>query len=642
MIVLLAALVAVSDPQVTQNRAEAYYHFALGEQARLAGDQDGALAEYRKAQRLDGGSGAILIEEAKLLRDGNKLDEAIVLGEQAVKLSPGDAEAHLILGELYRGEAEVAKDPTSDLKKAVGEFEAFIKINPQDRMVLLQTADLYARGLQDHKQAARVLEQYVSLDPGNAEAALELGAQYLSAGDAERAAATLKHALELEPGSAKAYANLAAIYAGAQQTDQAILNYRKALEIEPTNVKTRLELGDVLFKAQRFKEAKAEAATILTQDTKNPYALNLKASCERDEKDLDSAMATADELLALEPGDPKASFLKVTIAEAKHDFAQSAAVIETLLGRKPALEEGAARLFLIHLGYAYEQLNRPGDAADIFAKAQKVGGEPDPSLLGYEVEALLQAKSFDKALQTVRAARASFPDDVELAGLEADALRETGQGVQAKALLEDLVKKNPKDVKVIDDLADFYQRMHQFGEAEATLRKALVIEPKSLRTLFELGASLERQKKSEEAEGIFRKALDVQPDSAPVLNYLGYMNAERGVKLDEALSMIERAVTIDQENGAYQDSLGYALMRLDRVDQAEAHFQKALLSQGQNAVVLDHFGDLLEKKGKTAEAVQYWKKALDGEDAEGELDRARVERKMREALASLDAQKKTP
>jgi tetratricopeptide (TPR) repeat protein len=640
LIFLLAFSAADAQTATPRDQAEAYYHFTLGEQARLSGDADGALAEYRKAQKLDAGSGAILLEEAKLLRDGGRIGEAVSLGEQGIKLSPGDVEAHLILGQLYQIQAESAPDPKDSLQKAAAEFEACLKIQPQDLAVLSTLADLYARGLQDPKDAARLLERYVQIDPGNLEATLQLGAQYLAAGDSERAASTLKHALELQPNSAKAYASLGAIYSVAQQTDQAILNYRKALELEPNDVKVRLDLGEILFRAQRFKEAETEAAAILERDSKNHYALNLKAGSQRELKDLDGAMKTADELVGLYPDDAKGAYLKVTIAEARRDFALSAALLETLLQRKPGMEEGAARIFLIHLGYAYEQLNRPGDAAEAFAKAKRVGGEPDAALLSYEVEALLQAKSYDKALQEVRAARALFPDDTELAGFEAEALRELGQKAEAKKLLEGLVSKNPKDVKALDDLADFYQRTRDFGQAEVTLRKALGVEPKNLRTLFELGASLERQKRADEAEAVFREALSVQPDSAPVLNYLGYMNAERGSHPEEALSLIERAVNLDQENGAYQDSLGYALMRLDRVDQAEPHLKRALLTQGQNAVVLDHFADLLVKKGDVNEAIRYWKKALEGEDLEGELDRAQVERKLREALATLDARKK--
>ena len=64
---------------------------------------------------------------------------------------------------------------------------------------------------------------------------------------------------------------------------------------------------------------------------------------------------------------------------------------------------------------------------------------------------------------------------------------------------------------------------------------------------FMLGAIYERQKKFDQAEQQFRKVLDVNPDNAAVLNYYGYMLADRGIRLDEATSLIQRALKQDPE-----------------------------------------------------------------------------------------------
>jgi tetratricopeptide (TPR) repeat protein len=129
----------------------------------------------------------------------------------------------------------------------------------------------------------------------------------------------------------------------------------------------------------------------------------------------------------------------------------------------------------------------------------------------------------------------------------------------------------------------------------------------------------------------------VQPDSAPILNYLGYMNADRGVRVEEALAFLEKAVSLDPENGAYLDSLGWALYRLDRLERAEEQLRKAVSKIGTNGVVLDHLGDVLKRRGAVREALDYWRRALEGDDESDELDRTVVQRKIREAQAGLDA-----
>ncbi len=78
---------------------------------------------------------------------------------------------------------------------------------------------------------------------------------------------------------------------------------------------------------------------------------------------------------------------------------------------------------------------------------------------------------------------------------------------------------------------------------------------------FLRGALAERQKHYDDAEVQFRKVLAIDPNNSMTLNYLGYMQADRGVKLDEALTMIQQAVKQEPQNYAYLDSLGWAYLQ---------------------------------------------------------------------------------
>jgi tetratricopeptide (TPR) repeat protein len=641
-LILLTAQIApppAARASLEARRAEAYYHFSLGLQARLTGDTDTSLDEYRKAQKLDAGSAAIRVETARLLRESGRLDEALVEAKEAVRLEEDNADAHLILGQLYQLRTEGAGGEQA-LRRAAAEYEVVVRLQPTDGNTILSLAAVYGQ-LQEHKDAARLWQLYLALDPGSFDAEIQLGTQLLAAGDSEAAAGALKKAVELQP-SVRAYQVLGEIYARAQQTDQAILHYRKALEIEPGNLRVHLGLGDILQRAKRYPEALAEAEAVLSADPKNRYALDLKGRTLRDLKDFDKADEAAEQVLAQDASDLKAAYLKVTIAEARRDFPAAVAQLEGILARSRAGEDPAEsasndRVFLIHLGFAYQQQNRYADAAAAFGRAKRVGGEPDAALLGYHAEALLLAKDLDRALVETRAARGHFPDDPDLANLEATVLREKGDLKGALTVVEALRQRSPEDPKVLVQVADFYRKARKFSEAEAALRKARELEPKNLPVLFQLGAVLERQKRLDEAESFFREALKLEPDSAAILNYLGYMNADRNVRVEEAVGFLEKALALDPGSGAYLDSLGWAQYRLNRLEPAEENVRKALERQGSNAVILDHLGDILERRGHVAEAMTFWQKALQGEDEEGELDRTGVERKIREAQTLLHA-----
>ena len=95
-------------------------------------------------------------------------------------------------------------------------------------------------------------------------------------------------------------------------------------------------------------------------------------------------------------------------------------------------------------------------------------------------------------------------------------------------------------------------------------------------------------------------------------------------RLDEAVSLIKRAVDLDPHNGAYLDSLGWAYFKLNQLDLAEPHLRAAAAQLPRDSVVQDHWGDLLAKAGRYAEAVEAWRRALagDGEPIERADDRA--------------------
>jgi tetratricopeptide (TPR) repeat protein len=127
---------------------------------------------------------------------------------------------------------------------------------------------------------------------------------------------------------------------------------------------------------------------------------------------------------------------------------------------------------------------------------------------------------------------------------------------------------------------------------------------------FLRGAMYERQKKYDQAEEEFRKSLKVNPESAAALNYLGYMLADRNVRLPEALELIQKAVNLEPNNGAYMDSLGWVYFRMNRLDDAVAQLRGALERGSRDPTVHDHLGDVYSGLNKWKDALAQWELAL--------------------------------
>jgi tetratricopeptide (TPR) repeat protein len=124
----------------------------------------------------------------------------------------------------------------------------------------------------------------------------------------------------------------------------------------------------------------------------------------------------------------------------------------------------------------------------------------------------------------------------------------------------------------------------------------------------------QRQKLFDQAEVEFKKVLSstppTDPQAAATLNYLGYMNADRGVKLDESLNYIKQAISFEPNNPAYLDSLGWAYFKLGKFDLAEENLNKAAMRMGSDPTVQEHLGDLYQKTGRLKLAAAHWDRAV--------------------------------
>lgn len=129
--------------------------------------------------------------------------------------------------------------------------------------------------------------------------------------------------------------------------------------------------------------------------------------------------------------------------------------------------------------------------------------------------------------------------------------------------------------------------------------------------LFVQAASLERLDRFDEAEAAFLELLEMDPDDANAANYLGYLWADRAVKLDEALELVNRAVEAEPENPAYLDSLGWVHYRLGAMDQAEYWLRRANELSDEDGTLLAHLGEVLVERGDIDEGSRFLRLALD-------------------------------
>ncbi|KAA8607641.1 hypothetical protein AL036_09950 [Salipiger aestuarii] len=231
----------------------------------------------------------------------------------------------------------------------------------------------------------------------------------------------------------------------------------------------------------------------------------------------------------------------------------------------------------------------------------------------------------------------------------ADALRAQDKTDAAIEVLEQLASTHGGEATVQSALGDLLRQLERYDEAVAAYTRALASfdaeNPAQWFLYYARGISNERRGAWDDAESDFRKALDINPGQPQVLNYLGYSLVEHQQKLDEALAMIEQAVSAQPQSGYIVDSLGWALYKLGRYEEAVVHMERAAELMAVDPVVNDHLGDVYWAVGREIEAKFQWQRALsfvDWEDASDELDPERIREKLRVGLDQVLAEEGQP
>ncbi|MEM1197699.1 MAG: tetratricopeptide repeat protein [Pseudomonadota bacterium] len=214
---------------------------------------------------------------------------------------------------------------------------------------------------------------------------------------------------------------------------------------------------------------------------------------------------------------------------------------------------------------------------------------------------------------------------------------------EAERRLKALIAKDDNAYQAELNLGNLLRGHEKFSEAATYYTSAIAkldkVETKHWTTFYFRGICYERSKQWPLAEADFRQALKLRPEQPLVLNYLGYSWIEKGLNLNEALKMIERAVELRPNDGYIVDSLGWAHYKLRNFDLATKHLERAVELKPQDPVINDHLGDAYWRVGRKLEAKFQWQRARDNKPEPDVLEK--VMQKLRNGLDPLSAEPAT-
>ena len=647
---------AASAPPV--DKAAAYYNFSMGHlYAELAGVYGNrseyvgkAIDFYKQALKLDPGASFLFEELTDLYIQSGRLKDAVTEAEDVLKREPNNLDARRILGRIYTrmiGDTQQGKINEEMLRAAIGQYEKITAKDPKDVESWLTLGRLY-RTARNSVDAEKAYSQALTIDPNNEDALTGLAIVYSDLGDTRKAIEKLQAVTNKDPNP-RTLSALASSYEQLHDYRSAAEVLRKAIDLDPENSRVKRALARNLLYSGNLDESLKYYKEFADDDPHDTEALLRMAEIYREKRDFAKSREILDKAKASDPENLEVRYDEVNLLAVAGQPDKAIEALQSLLKdteRKSysESEKGTRVNLLERLGELYRGSNQNQPAIDAFRQIADLDPDSGARAAAQIVDTYRAAKDFKNARSEADAARKKYPDDRGLIGAYASVLADMGKVDQGVAELRTLLKGD-HDRETQLAIAQLYERAKRYedmGKPLDAAEKLSETKPDKETVFFMRGAMYERLKKSDASEAEFRKVLELDPDSAGALNYLGYMLADRGVRLDEAQKMITRALELDPENGAYLDSLGWVYYRENRLDDAEHALVRALSKSGvgQDPTVHDHLGDVYLKLGKTKDAITQWQASVKEAETDAQSDMepgelAKINKKLEDAKVRL-------
>jgi len=620
---------AESTPQKAPDKAAAYYHFMMAHMYEDMVSMNGrmeyankAIEEYRLALENDPNSDYLNAGLAELYAKTGRIRDAVLEAQDILKRDGNNLEARRLLGRIYLrslGDMQAGTQSQEVLKLAIEQYEQIVKLDPRSVEDHLLLGRLY-RLNNELLKAEGEFKTALKIHPDSEEAATMLAYLYNDEGDTSRALEVLNSVPE-SARTAKLYSTLGYTYEQQKDYKKAIEAYRHAVDQDHDNLDYLRGLAQNLLNDGQTDAALEQYKIIADSDPSDAQTYMRISEIDRKNGKFDQALDALKKATAIVPDSLELQYNIAVIYEAQGKYDDSIQILQQLLqktehsdGQYSTPEKNNRAVFLERLGTVQREANRHQAAVDTFTKMLPLGD--DNAVRGYQqiVETYRDNKQWQEATNVAEEAAKKFPADRGLQMVAASQLADMGKPDESIDKVKGMLKGSGEDREVYIALAQMYSRLKRWNEAEENIGKAVEMssrpEDKDYAT-FVSGSIYERQKKYELAEEQFHKALADDPKNAMVLNYLGYMLADRGTRLDEALGYIRRAVALDPQNGAYLDSLGWAYYKLGNYELAEENLRRAAERIGSDPTVQEHLGELYQKTGRLKLAAMHWEAALE-------------------------------
>lgn len=504
-----------------------------------------------------------------------------------------DAYTHYLVGVIHQRAGEY--------EEALKEFRKASDLAPGSLSLDIRLIQYYV-DLQDYPNAEQMCKRVLEQRREDASLWIILGRIYQEQDKYEDAAQAFQKAVELKPSRPEDYQRL--ILAGEQANDQitTIDVLEKFIELNPKSDQLHLQLGLTYLRINNVESARAAFEQAIGINAGLSQAQLLLGVCLLELGDAPAAAEHFRTFIEQSPDDDEGHVYLAGALGQQGQYQAAADELKTVIARG-----GSKPQHLLDMMYLLIRAGRFDEASE----AIPPNGAP---ILG----TLMRAWSRKMSSQPYRPLVDSLDSvegeiDVECTEYLNSLLFRYGKEDAGEFIIATLKGMRDEGVrsKYVDlVLARTYISLEKNAEAGEVLEAALTQYGPDKWTHYYLGTVYEALDKVKDAEKHLKATLAIDPEDAEVMNFLGYLYAEKDINLDEAEKLLNRALAIEPDNAFYLDSLGWIYYRQGKADRAIESIRKAIvLMTSDDAVLRDHLGDVYLLKGDRTRAVGEWERA---------------------------------
>lgn len=460
-----------------------------------------------------------------------------------------------------------------NLPMANRQYEEALKIYPGSSELRYAYASTFL-GMNDYPRALREVERIKSRD---LRVWLLVGDCFRAIGNNDSAMAAFGMSLKFDSNNAAVYNFMGAYYQQINNFDSAIWAYENIARIAPS-YQIYQEIANLNMRAKKLDEARKyyDMSIALDSSAGNVRSyLGLSAIFET-LGDIPGAKKYLETAASLSPQNTFIISRLLGFYQDAHEYDKALALARSLTALTPDDKNAVRRL-----GVLYYDADSLKLADSIFKSLAKVG---DENIINYYY---LGRIAFEQ--NNYGDARNDFLKMTVMGDSVVDGWLNLGVVYQMQDSLSLEIATFEEGLKHLRNLDD------------------------SIRVMFALAAALQRNTEFDGSVALFEKIIALSPNHAQSLNYLGYMLAEKKIRLDYATDLIKHALEIAPDNGAYIDSYGWVLYQKGDYQNALKELLRACSGSIDDPTILEHVGDVYKAIGDTANARLYWEKALKGD-----------------------------